>query len=90
VVAALFALGSLVFAGKPADNEHPYGHGKIEYFSAVFEEGLIAFAAVGSLVLRRRAHPRRNRKDRNRPAAHGRCRARQRRARLVSPDRPSR
>lgn len=47
VVAALFALGSLVFAGKPADREHPYGHGKIEYFSAVFEGGLIAFAAVG-------------------------------------------
>jgi cation diffusion facilitator family transporter len=47
VVAALFALGSLVFAGKPADSDHPYGHGKIEYFSAVFEGGLIAFAAVG-------------------------------------------
>ncbi len=46
VVAALFALGSLVFAGHPADQEHPYGHGKIEYFSAVFEGGLIAFAAV--------------------------------------------
>jgi cation diffusion facilitator family transporter len=46
VVAALFALGSLMFAGRPADSDHPYGHGKIEYFSAVFEGGLIAFAAV--------------------------------------------
>jgi len=46
VVAAVFALGSLVFAGKPADREHPYGHGKMEYFSAAFEGGLIAFAAV--------------------------------------------
>jgi len=46
VVAALFALGSLVFAGRPADHGHPYGHGKIEFFSAVFEGGLIAFAAV--------------------------------------------
>src|SRR5262249_41688266 len=36
----------LVFAGRPADRGHPYGHGKIEYFSAVFEGGLIAFAAV--------------------------------------------
>ncbi len=45
VMAALFALGSLVFAGRPADRGHPYGHGKIEYFSAVFEGGLIAFAA---------------------------------------------
>jgi cation diffusion facilitator family transporter len=46
VVAALFALGSLVFAGRPADRNHPYGHGKIEYFSAAFEGGLIAFAAI--------------------------------------------
>lgn len=46
VVAAVFALGSLLFAGKPTDRDHPYGHGKIEYFSAVFEGGLIAFAAV--------------------------------------------
>jgi cation diffusion facilitator family transporter len=46
VVAALFALGGLVFAGRPADSGHPYGHGKIEYFSAAFEGGLITFAAV--------------------------------------------
>ncbi len=46
VVAAIFALESLVFAGRPADREHPYGHGKMEYFSAAFEGGLIAFAAV--------------------------------------------
>jgi cation diffusion facilitator family transporter len=46
VVAALFALGGLIFAGRPADRNHPYGHGKIEFFSAAFEGGLIAFAAV--------------------------------------------
>ena len=46
VVAAVFALGCLVFAGRPADRNHPYGHGKIEFFSAAFEGGLIAFAAV--------------------------------------------
>jgi cation diffusion facilitator family transporter len=46
VVAACFALGGLVFAGRPADRNHPYGHGKIEFFSAAFEGGLIAFAAV--------------------------------------------
>jgi cation diffusion facilitator family transporter len=46
VVAALFALGSLAFAGRPADRNHPYGHGKIEFVSAAFEGGLIAFAAV--------------------------------------------
>ena len=46
VVAAVFALGAIVFAGKPADKEHPYGHGKIEHFSAAFEGGLISLAAV--------------------------------------------
>lgn len=46
VVAAIFAVGGVVFAGKPADRSHPYGHGKIEFFSAAFEGGLIAFAAV--------------------------------------------
>jgi cation diffusion facilitator family transporter len=46
VVAAIFGLGGLIFAGRPADRNHPYGHGKIEFFSAAFEGGLIAFAAV--------------------------------------------
>jgi cation diffusion facilitator family transporter len=46
VVAAAFALGALRFAGQPADRGHPYGHGKVEYFSAAFEGGLIAFAAA--------------------------------------------
>jgi cation diffusion facilitator family transporter len=46
VAAALFALGSLTLAGRPADRNHPYGHGKIEYFAAAFEGGLIAFAAI--------------------------------------------
>jgi len=46
VVAAVFALGGIIFAGRPADRNHPYGHGKIEFFSAAFEGGLIAFAAV--------------------------------------------
>jgi cation diffusion facilitator family transporter len=46
VVAAVFALGGLIFAGRPADRNHPYGHGKIEFVSAAFEGGLIAFAAL--------------------------------------------
>ncbi len=46
VVAAMFALGAVVFAGKPADKNHPYGHGKIEHFSAAFEGGLISLAAA--------------------------------------------
>lgn len=46
IVAAFFALGAVIFAHKPADREHPYGHGKIEHFSAAFEGGLISLAAV--------------------------------------------
>src|SRR5262245_33616783 len=46
VVAAAFGIGSILFAGRPADRNHPYGHGKIEYFSAAFEGGLIVFAAI--------------------------------------------
>ncbi len=46
VVAAAFAVGGIVFAGRPADRNHPFGHGKIEFFSAAFEGGLISFAAV--------------------------------------------
>jgi cation diffusion facilitator family transporter len=46
VVAAVFAIGALLFAGRPADRNHPYGHGKMEFLSAAFEGGLIAFAAV--------------------------------------------
>jgi len=50
VVAALFALGAVVFAGRPADREHPYGHGKVEHLSAPFEGGLISLAAVFILL----------------------------------------
>lgn len=46
VVAAAFAIGSILFARRPADRGHPYGHGKIEFFSAAFEGGLISFAAL--------------------------------------------
>jgi len=47
VVASAFGLASILIAGKPPDRSHPYGHGKIEYFSAGFEGALIILAAVG-------------------------------------------
>jgi cation diffusion facilitator family transporter len=49
ILAAAFGLFSILFAEKPADEDHPYGHGKIEHFAAVFEGGLIALA--GFLIL---------------------------------------
>lgn len=46
VVAAAFAYGVLTYAARPADRDHPFGHGKVEFFSAAFEGGLIVFAAL--------------------------------------------
>lgn len=48
-VAAGFALVSVIVASKPPDKEHPYGHGKMEFFSAGFEGSLIVLAAVAIL-----------------------------------------
>jgi cation diffusion facilitator family transporter len=50
VAGASFALLMLTFARLPADQGHPYGHGKAEYFSAAFEGGLIFIAALVILV----------------------------------------
>lgn len=49
ILAAAFGLFSILFSEKPADHDHPYGHGKIEHFAAVFEGGLISLA--GFLIL---------------------------------------
>src|ERR1700722_72244 len=46
VVAALLALVVLSISRNPADREHPYGRGKLEFFSAAFEGGLIFFASI--------------------------------------------
>lgn len=44
---ALMALAMLTLAAMPADDNHPYGHGKAEYFSSAFEGLLIFLAAIG-------------------------------------------
>jgi cation diffusion facilitator family transporter len=46
VVAAVTMLAALRVARRPADADHPFGHGKAEYLSAFFEGALIAVAAV--------------------------------------------
>ena len=46
LAAALFALLMVTVAAQPADEEHPYGHHKAEYFSSGFEGVLIVAAAL--------------------------------------------
>lgn len=46
VIAAIIALFVIRFVSQPADDEHPYGHGKAEYFSSAFEGGMIFFASL--------------------------------------------
>lgn len=46
VVASGVAFYALVLAHRPADANHPYGHGKAEFVSAAFEGGLIIAASV--------------------------------------------
>lgn len=46
---ALLTFGALWFAARPADSNHPFGHGKAEFFAAVIEGGLIVAAAVAIL-----------------------------------------
>ncbi|RPI25280.1 MAG: cation transporter [Chloroflexota bacterium] len=46
LVAALVTLFAVRLSGKPADREHPYGHGKIENFSALIETFLLLATCV--------------------------------------------
>ncbi|SOR29290.1 membrane protein of unknown function [Methylorubrum extorquens] len=50
VVAAACAFLAVRVAAQPADEDHPYGHHKAEYFSAVIEGALVIVAAL--LILR--------------------------------------
>jgi cation diffusion facilitator family transporter len=46
LASAIFALVMVTVAQQPADEEHPYGHHKAEYFSSGFEGILIVGAAI--------------------------------------------
>jgi cation diffusion facilitator family transporter len=50
VFAGAFALYSVYFASKPQDENHPYGHGKIEFLSVGLEGTLIAIAGLSIIV----------------------------------------
>ncbi|SEL04125.1 cation diffusion facilitator family transporter [Parapedobacter koreensis] len=46
VVASGFAFYSIHLSARPKDQNHPYGHGKVEFFSVFLEGGLIFIAGV--------------------------------------------
>jgi cation diffusion facilitator family transporter len=57
IVAAFMGLYSLYIAAKPSDEDHPYGHGKVEFVTSGIEGSLIIIAgiiiiiqAIGSLI----------------------------------------
>ncbi len=49
LASALFALAMVTIAQRPADDDHPFGHTKAEYFSSGFE-GLLIMGAAGGIV----------------------------------------
>ncbi|HTK18678.1 MAG TPA: cation diffusion facilitator family transporter [Mucilaginibacter sp.] len=50
VVASSFAFFSIYLASLPRDANHPYGHGKVEFFSVFIEGGLIAMAGACIII----------------------------------------
>lgn len=46
LIAAIITFLSVRLADQPADERHPYGHGKFENFSAFVETGLLALTAL--------------------------------------------
>lgn len=49
VLSASFVLYAVWLSHQPRDKDHPYGHGKVEYFSAGFE-GALVLGAAGSIL----------------------------------------
>jgi len=50
VLAGAFALYSLYYASKPKDEDHPYGHGKIEFLSTGVEGGMVTIAGLAMII----------------------------------------
>jgi cation diffusion facilitator family transporter len=49
LASAMFALAMVTVAMRPADEDHPYGHHKAEYFSSGFE-GVLIVGAAGMII----------------------------------------
>jgi cation diffusion facilitator family transporter len=50
IAAIGFVVYSVYYSSKPPDEEHPFGHGKIENFSIGFEGGLIFIAGISIII----------------------------------------
>lgn len=51
LIASLVAFFSVKQSSKPADRDHPYGHGKIENISAIIE-GILIFIAAALIIIK--------------------------------------
>ncbi|WP_242918851.1 cation diffusion facilitator family transporter [Pontibacter liquoris] len=51
VVAGAFSLYSLILSARPRDENHPYGHGKIEFIASTLEGSMIMVAG-GAIIIK--------------------------------------
>ena len=59
LIASVIAYFSIKVADRPADKDHPYGHGKAENISGIIEAGLILAAAIWIIfeAIKKLIHP---------------------------------
>lgn len=50
VLSSVITIVGAKLSDRPADHEHPFGHGRIEYFSAILIAIIVLMAGVGSLI----------------------------------------
>ena len=50
IISAFMGLYSLYLAAQPKDENHPYGHGKVEFVTSGVEGSLIIFAGIMIIV----------------------------------------
>ena len=50
MLSAVITIVGTKLSGRPADHEHPFGHGRIEYFTAIIIAVIVLIAGVGSLI----------------------------------------
>ena len=50
VLSSVITIVGTHLSSKPADHDHPFGHGRIEYFSAIIIAIIVLMAGVGSLI----------------------------------------